>query len=508
MHLYTWSWFFLFCYVLIMIIIGIIGNNRVTNSDDFATARNSYGPLLLALAFASTAASGATFLGLPGLTYTYGLSTLWIAFLYPIGIYIGILISQRSIAKFGNSSGARSIPEYLGERYQSEFLRVSAAIFSLILLFYLAGQLVAGLVMFEMMLGIPKSWALIITTLVLLAYITFGGAHADILTDGAQGLLMIFLAIMIAILFILGVGSDGLPNLVLKLKNDDPQLVSSFYSGSPITASIWSYISLVVAHIPLGLLPHIGNKLWALKNESSRSRFLILAFSFGMILPAITLGGALARGIFGDDLLDSSLGANAALPRLFIDIFPTWVAALLGVGILSAVMSTADGLVISTSQVFANDIYRKTIAPRIHQNLNQDRLDKNVLIISRIVTALTLVGASVLAWFTIGMNVVLLTWIGIGGFTAALMGPLVLGCIWRGVTPAGAIFGFWFGAILFILIHTQILSSLIYLGDWFKFYSDSPYSAATISGLLAVIATIFISLFTKTLPRHHLDKAF
>ena len=429
-------------------------------------------------------------------------------FLYPIGIYIGILISQRSIAKFGNSSGVRSIPEYLGERYQSEFLRVSAALFSLILLFYLAGQLVAGLVMFEMMLGIPKSWALIITTLVLLAYITFGGAHADILTDGAQGLLMIFLAIMITILFILGVGSDGLPNLVLKLKNDDPQLVSSFYSGSPITASIWSYISLVVAHIPLGLLPHIGNKLWALKDESSRSRFLILAFSFGMILPAITLGGALARGIFGDDLLNSSLGANAALPRLFIDIFPTWVAALLGVGILSAVMSTADGLVISTSQVFANDIYRKTIAPRIHQNLSQDTLDKNVLIISRIVTALTLVGASVLAWFTIGMNVVLLTWIGIGGFTAALMGPLVLGCIWRGVTPAGAIFGFWFGAILFVLIHTQILSSLIYLGDWFKFYSDSPYSAATISGLLAVIVTIFISLFTNSLPRDHLDKAF
>ena len=100
------------------------------------------------------------------------------------------------------------------------------------------------------------------------------------------------------------------------------------------------------------------------------------------------------------------------------------------------------------------------------------------------------------------MNVVLLTWIGIGGFTAALMGPLVLGCIWRGVTPAGAIFGFWFGAILFVLIHTQILSSLIYLGDWFKFYSDSPYSAATISGLLAVIVTIFISLFTKLNKRN------
>ncbi|OUU78905.1 MAG: sodium:pantothenate symporter [Gammaproteobacteria bacterium TMED78] len=508
MSLFTWSWLFLGAYVLIMIFIGIVGNKRVINADDFATARSSYGPLLLALAFASTAASGATFLGMPALTYTYGLSTLWIAFLYPLGIYIGILISQRTIAKFGNSSGVRSIPEYLGERYKSNFLRVSVALFSLILLFYLAGQLVAGLVMFEMMLGLPKSWALIITTLVLLAYITFGGAHADILTDGAQGLLMVFLAIIILVLFLLGVGSDGFSNLIVRLRNDDPQLVSSFYSDSPITSSVWSYISLVIAHIPLGLLPHIGNKLWALKDENSRNKFLILAFSFGMILPAITLGGALARGMFGDELLYTSLGANSALPRLFIDIFPTWLAALLGVGILSAVMSTADGLVISTSQVFANDIYRRTIAPIIHPNKSQDLLDRNVLIVSRVVTALTLVGASILAWFTIGMNVVLLTWIGIGGFTAALMGPLVLGCIWRGITSIGAIFGFWTGAIIFILIHTKLFTKVLYLGDWFEFYADSPYSAATISGFLAVIVTIAISLCTKKLPKSHLDKIF
>src|SRR5690606_15063919 len=168
--------------------------------------------------------------------------------------------------------------------------------------------------------------------------------------------------------------------------------------------------------------------------------FLGLAFVFGFLLPAITLGGATTRALLGDELLASG-GANNALPALFIEVFPTWLAALLGVGILSAIMSTADGLVISTSQVFANDIYRRSIAPRLHPHLDQARVDRNVLVISRVTTAVTIVGAAVLGWLTMEMNVVLLLWIGVGGFVAALMGPLVIGALWRGVTRAGAMAG-------------------------------------------------------------------
>jgi Na+/proline symporter len=417
-----WSWLFLVGYIGLMVTFGVIGSRRVAGADDFAVARRGYGPFLLALAFASTAASGATFLGLPGLTYSFGVSTIWLAFLYPVGIYLGVLICQRTIADGGNAAGARSIPEYLGERYDSEALRVSAAVFSLMLLFYLAGQLVAGLVMFEIMLGIPKMVALAITTLVLLAYVTVGGAHADILTDGAQGLLMVILAVAIIILFLMGVGAGGLAALLDNLQGQDGCLLEFFNPDVPITASPWSMFALVVAHIPLGLLPHIGNKLWALRDERSRNRFLILAFTFGLVLPGITLGGATARAVLGDSLLGG--GANTALPALFIEIFPTWLAALLGVGILAAVMSTADGLVISTSQVFANDIYRRSIAPRVHSERTAAELDRNVLLISRVVTALVLLGSAVLAWYVIDMNVVLLIWAGVGGFIAALAGPL------------------------------------------------------------------------------------
>lgn len=463
MSLSNWSWLFLLGYVGLMVTFGIIGSRRVTGADDFAVARRGYGPFVLALAFASTAASGATFLGVPGLSYSYGMSLIWLAFLYPVGIYLGVLICQRTIGERGNNAEVRSIPEYLGERYNSEALRVSAAVFSLMLLFYLAGQLVAGLVMFEIMLGVPKIAALIMTTVILLAYVTSGGAHADILTDGAQGLLMVALALGIAALFLIGFGAGGLDSLMENLREQDVRLVRWFNPDVPIVASPWSMFALVVAHIPLGLLPHIGNKLWALKDERSRNRFLTIAFTFGLILPGIALGGITARMFLGDSLLGG--GANTALPALFIEIFPTWLAALLGVGVLAAVMSTADGLVISTSLVFANDIYRRSVAPRMKNRLPAAVLDRNVLRISRVVAALVLIGSALLA-------------------------------------------GFWSGAVLFILIHSQTVSgfwpdleSLRSAGEWFAFDARSPYSAAIMGAIAGVLITVAVS----KLERNHVD---
>jgi sodium/proline symporter len=176
-------------------------------------------------------------------------------------------------------------------------------------------------------------------------------------------------------------------------------------------------------------------------------------------------------------------------------------------------MSTADGLVISTSQVFANDIYRRSVAPRIHAHLDQATLDRNVLLISRWMTAVTVIGAAILGWMTMDMNVVLLMWIGVGGFVAALMGPLVLGSVWFGVTRTGALAGFWAGAATFILIRGEIVSGLWLVGTpleafgrWFSFYATNPYSAATFGAIASLIVTAGVSQFTAPLAHQHLQE--
>jgi sodium/proline symporter len=86
MNLVAWSWAYLSIYIGLMLILGLIARSRVKTADDYAVARAAYSPLVLALAYAASTASGATFLGSTALSYEFGLSTVWGNFLYPLGV--------------------------------------------------------------------------------------------------------------------------------------------------------------------------------------------------------------------------------------------------------------------------------------------------------------------------------------------------------------------------------------------------------------------------------------
>ena len=517
MSLMAWSWLFLVLYVGAMLVFGWVASRRIKDADDFATARHSYGPYFLALAFAASTASGATFLGSPGLSYSYGTASIFGKFLYPIGVYFGVLISIKLVSSAGHKFGNRSIPEYLGDRYQSDGVRLLVSVFSLVLFFYIAGQLVSGLVMFETMLGLEPAWALAITTTVLVIYVVLGGAHADILTDGVQGFMMLLVAILTIVLFVFGVGvSGGLGGVFDRLGELDASLVGLLNESTPLYHSWWSHVAVLLAHIPLGMLPHIGNKVWALKNDRDRYRFVKLAFGVGLTLGLLGLGGLLARAVLGDALLAEGRAANEALPALFIELFPAWLAALIGVGILAAIMSTADGLVVSSSQIIANDIYRRSIVPKFSPELSDEEVDRRVLGISRWSTVIVLIGCTGMAWALMDMNIALLVWIGSGGMMAAFAGPLVVGGLWRGVTKAGAFAGLICGMGTFVFLHSGLIGTvdpglfgpLSGVAVWLAGESPNPYSCAAMGEMMSIGATWAVSKLTQPLASEHIERVF
>ena len=511
-----WGWTFLSIYIGLMILFGFIGLRRVKSSDDFATARGSYGPLFLAFAMTATAASGATFLGLPALAYTAGLPVLWYAIAYPLGVYCGVLICLHAIRRAGESFGSRSIPEYLGDRYDSDALRILAALFSMLLLFYLAGQLLAGAVMFTSMLGLDTFPALCATALILMFYIAMGGAHADILTDGVQGALMLLLAALVLWMFLTGFGIEGgFTGMLQQLEEIDPALVQPLSPSNPLFDSKWDVFAIFAAHLPLGLLPHIGNKLWALESNRDQKKFITYSFAFGMLLPAITCGGIMARVILGDSLFAEGMNPNQAIPELFIATLPSWIAALIGAGVLAAVMSTADGLVVSTAQIFANDIYRRTLAPLWGEGKDDMHVDHVALVISRVATVLVLVCAVALAWNTRETNVALLVWMGVGGMMAASAAPMFLGVLWRRATRAGSITGFIAGGVAFGLFHSGSIKAAWFAHGalempaiWLAGQATNPFACATLGAFVSIASMIVVSLMTKPPSDEHLERVF
>ena len=514
-----WGWLFLSFYIGMMLMFGIIGMRKVKGSDDFATARGGYGPVFLAFAMTATAASGATFLGLPGLAYTSGFSVLWYAVVYPLGVYTGVLICLHAVRKAGASFGSRSMPEFLGDRFNSDALRLIAALFSMLLMVYLAGQLLAGAVMFTQMLGLETFQALVLTAIVLMFYIVLGGAHADILTDGIQGALMLLLACLVLWMFSVGYKIDGgFDGMVGELNRIDPTggLTSSISPSHPLFNSKWDLFAIFFAHLPLGLLPHIGNKLWALKSDADQKKFIAISFAFGILLPAITCGGILARALLGDALLMEGANPNHAIPELFIATLPAWAAALICAGVLAAVMSTADGLVVSTAQIFANDIFRRTIAPKLMSDIDDNRIDKYSLLISRIATVFVLIVAIWIAWSTRDMNVALLVWIGVGGMMAATAAPMFLGVLWQGSSRVGALTGFLVGGVAFSVLHGVGFGptwlgtgdTMQAIAQWLGAQKINPFACATIGGGCSIVSMVVVSFYTEKPDQAHLERIF
>jgi sodium/proline symporter len=200
---------------------------------------------------------------------------------------------------------------------------------------------------------------------------------------------------------------------------------------------------------------------------------------------------------------------------LFIELFPTWLVALIGMSILAAIMSTADGLVISSSQIIANDLYRRSIVPRLKNALEGDALDRRVLTISRVSSVLVLLICMGMAWMLMDTNIALIVWIGNGGMMAAFAGPLIVGALWQGVTRYGAYSGLVGGFSTFCVLYMQLLDPS-WLGPgvlqdilaWLSAEGPNPFSCAALGELVSVAVTFAVSKFTQPLPEAHVEELF
>ncbi len=483
-----WSWVFLVLFVGLFLAMGFIGMSKTTNADDFAVARSSYGPWVLGLAFVATVASGSTFLGMPGLAYSKGFASLWYPIVYPLGIYLGMLMAAKLVKTMGDRFGNRTIPEFVGARYNSDFLRVGMTVVSFLLLFYITAQLVAAATLFQVMMGLPYIPALIFTAVVLLVYIVMGGSHADILTDAVQGFLMLVIAVGVAVMFFTGFGIDGGAGAVneqVSSRNETAGWDTLFLDGDPIYGSAWLIFLMFVAHLPFGILPHLGNKFMALSSASQMRKFAMFSIIAGGILPMMALGGLL-----GAATIDSEIRPDQVIPVLFTEMFPPIVAAFLAVAIISAVLSTSDGLVVSVSQLLANDLYRKTFA----EDENSEETDRRALLIGRGGVALALIAGVIIAWNPPEFLAVLL-WVGVGGIVSGLAGPVLIGSLWRRATKAAAISSFLVGVGCY---------AVIYLG----FMTDNPFGSAGYSVIIASIVMVIVTPLTKPLPPEFVAEVF
>ncbi len=489
----AWGWIWVVVFLALFIGIGAYAMRKTKTEEDFAVARGAYGPFMLAFAFAATIASGATFMSLPGMAYSKGFSAIWYPAVYPIAIYLGMFLAIKLIKRAGDRFRSNSIPEFMGQRYNSDFLRIAFSLLSLLLVFYIAAQIVAAATMFEVLLDLNYRTGIFLSVGVIALYIGMGGSHADIMTDGIQGVMMVLIALIIAGMFILAPGVEGTGPAAINnaLVAQDPELGwdNYFISGDPIFGSFGLILLLFIAHLPFAMNPHIGKLAFALKEPKQIRTFLLIAIPMGSILGFTVLGGLHARALVGPEIRP-----DAAIPVLFAELFPPFLAGMLGVGVLSAIMSTSDGLFIAIAVIFSNDLYKRTLAPMIHKHKSPEQIDHIALNISRVAIVGVGIAAIWLAWNPPKFLAVLL-WIGIGGIVSGAAGPLLIGSLWRRASRVGAIASFLTGVILYAVLYVIV--------GW-----KNPFGVAGTCVIAGSVVMVLVSLLTSPLPKEHLERVF
>lgn len=505
-----WGWIFLALYLVLILFLGYLGYKRVeagtggtSAQDEYATARGGFGFLALALAYAATVASGATFMSIPGLGYDMGFLAGYYAMIYPVGVFFGILLVARISKKVSDRFGSQSVPDYIGDRFQSPGLRVITALLSLFLIFYAMAQISAAGWMFEVILGIEYAVGIWAAGLLLIVYLAAGGSHADILTDAVQGAIMIGITLLIVVMFATGWGIDGGMSAVNAALADAETGANQWDTHTdpenPLFSGWWAIALLFIAHIGFTAQPHLGNKFFAIKSNRYIRRFMLAASVVGIVLPLMYLGGVLgaAQGIEVAD-------ADAIIPTLFVENLHPIAAAFLGIVILSAIISTADGLIISISQIFANDLYRKSYVPWKGGDPDAEAVHQRTLLISRVSTVF-IVFVAVAAVIVPPEYLVVFMWTGIGGIIASYGGPYLVGTVWRGTTKAAAYAAIFFGFGIYFYIHLGPQFGLMG-GIWPL--NENPYASTGIGLIVSVLTTVVVSFFTEPPADEHLDKVF
>ena len=327
-------------------------------ADHFLAGR-SLGAFVLFFTLYATSYSGNSLLGYPGEGYRRGF--VW---MMSPGFMLAVVVAFHALVpRFRPIAIARGfltpgdwIRERFGEgRHGVVLRRIVALLMTVALANYLLAQLRAmGLVTEELSDGrIPYAWGVVGLAAMILFYEHTGGMRAVAWTDALQGTLMLVgLAFLMGWLLHESGGFSGLTERVAAVRPDAVAV--------PDARACLNWASTIVLVAIGGIVyPQALQRVFASRDARSLKRALaamgFMPFATTAVVALIGIAAIAHLGPLGQ------IEADRVMPRLLAawsEAGPgaTFVALLIFVGALAAIMSTADSVILTLSSLVAGDL--------------------------------------------------------------------------------------------------------------------------------------------------------
>lgn len=432
-------------YFLFIVGIGIYSAFQIKKPADYYVAGRKAGFIPVSGSLLATILGGSAILGTIELSQKIGWAALWFLFCAALGLFVLIPLS-----KYVRRLGNYTLPELLGTFYGKKAETISSIIIPLAWVGIVAAQIIAAAKILNGLGFISYENAAILSGVIFIVYTLLGGQLSILKTDTLQAFLII---IGLAALFIFASQSSTQNNIApLKLNS----LFNSSFGIIDLIILILTYsVTFVVG-------PDIYSRVFCAKNEKTASKSILF-----VALILIPISFVLTYlGIYSQQ---SGTGIISFAEHLL----PGWAYGLFIAALLSAVMSSADTTLLTSSMI---------LSELLTGNLEHKRALQNT---RYIIVVMGIISLIIALYVTSIIQALLLA---LTFFSGAFVIPTLAGLLKLKVNKQRVVWAILLGGI------TALAGKIIYL---------YPYE---LQGNIIIISSYVVNgaiLFSKKLPQSH-----
>ena len=523
----------LLLYVAVIGYLGFRGYRKTRSSSDYLIAGRSVNPFVMAMSYGAAFISTSALVGFGGIAGEFGMGLMWLVFMnIAFGILVAFIWFGRSTRRIGLALDARTFPEFIGRRFQSERMKIFiAAVIFCFLPLYTSVVLISGARFLQEVMDLPYLLVLTIFSLVVAVYVIFGGLRGVMYVDALIGSIMVGGMILLLVLCYIHLGgvnqahrtlTDMAPLVAERL----PQEYALGHRGWTVMPQFnsvwwWTLVSSLMLGVGIGALaqPQLAVRFMTVKSDRELNRAVMVGSFFILCTAgAAYMVGALSNVFFyytdkgiAEGRAQLAIEAAGGNPDLIIPIFirealHPMVLYIFALTMLSAAMSTLSSLFHVSGTSIGYDI-----CARFTRNVESPSITRIGVCFG---IMLSLIFAVILPPGVVARGTAIFFGVCAAAFLPAYMAALY----WRRATRAGAwaaiavgagvsAFGLLFlhrkeSAMLGICEKLFGVKELIHAHPW-PFVDPFVYALP-----LSALTLIVVSLLTTPPDAEHLDKCF
>jgi len=490
------GWILVLVYMGVILFFVIRGAKKTKNISDYAVGNIAFSPIFVGLSLAASMTSAATFIINPGFIALYGISgVLSYGIVVPLAAMTSLVVLTKGFRKFGKVVKALTMAQWIGSRYKSNGYSLFFGFLSLLLITFIVLIVVGLTKILSKALNVQELYIVIGIVVFIFGYMMFGGANSLVYTNTIQAILMLIVAFIL-----LGSGYEhfslGVHGFLEKLRAIDPNLATL---TNPKSFLFRDYFEIFFCQIFVGIAivcqPHIITRSFFLKTDRDVNRFLTTGVIAELIFFFVVTTGLYARLVFPDLAVNGvPLKMDGIMSAYVVKEFPVYIGLIVVMGLISAGVSTLEGLIQAVSTTITADI----IKPIFGKFYPKDETKRSVTEIS--INKITIAVLAILTIFISydqlinpNLSVGIFAQNGVYAYFAAAFIPVLLGTFFKHVPKIAPIMA----SITAIFVHFTIYYGG--LTPYMKVAVRNPAIPATIAILSSfVVGFILFFIFRKS----------